>query len=157
MPDLIVETDLGHDPDDLFALCYLAAAGTRLRAITIVPGDPDQLAVARLFARVIGADIPVGASHLTGRRPSSGGVHHRLLDHFGLPRAADPDGPGDAVLAAVLARHPAAQVLVTALKNETLLKLLCPNVVVVHQPVAELGIEPVFWSADKVGPVALAL
>jgi hypothetical protein len=27
VPDLIVETDLGHDPDDLFALCYLAAAG----------------------------------------------------------------------------------------------------------------------------------
>lgn len=34
----------------------------------------------------------------------------------------------------------------TALKNEALLKLLCHNVVVVHQAVAELGIEPVFWS-----------
>jgi hypothetical protein len=32
----------------------------------------------------------------------------------------------------------------TALKNEPLLKLLCHNVVVVHQAVAELGIEPVF-------------
>lgn len=36
----------------------------------------------------------------------------------------------------------------TALKNETLLKLLCHNVVVVHQGVAELGIEPVFWSPN---------
>ena len=27
MTELIVETDLGHDPDDFFALCYLAAAG----------------------------------------------------------------------------------------------------------------------------------
>jgi hypothetical protein len=34
----------------------------------------------------------------------------------------------------------------TALKNEVLLKLLCHNVVVVHQAVAELGIEPVFWT-----------
>jgi len=25
--DLIVETDCGHDPDDLFTLCYLVAAG----------------------------------------------------------------------------------------------------------------------------------
>jgi transposase len=33
----------------------------------------------------------------------------------------------------------------TALRNETLLKLLCHNIVVVHQAVAELGIEPVFW------------
>ena len=28
MTDLIVETDLGHDPDDFFALCYLAAAAS---------------------------------------------------------------------------------------------------------------------------------
>lgn len=34
----------------------------------------------------------------------------------------------------------------TSLKNECLLKLLCHNVVVVHQAVAELGIEPVFWT-----------
>lgn len=112
MPDLIVETDLGHDPDDMFALCYLAAAGASVRAVTIVPGDPDQVAVARLFARVLGADVPVGASHMTGRRPSSGGVHHRLLDHFGLPRAADPDGPGHAVIAAALARYPDAELFI---------------------------------------------
>lgn len=98
MPDLIVETDLGHDPDDLFALCYLAAAGVSIRAITVVPGDPDQLPLARLFARVLGVDIPVGASHLAGRKPSSGGVHHRLLGRFGVPRSTEPDGPGDEVV-----------------------------------------------------------
>jgi pyrimidine-specific ribonucleoside hydrolase len=112
MPDVIVETDLGHDPDDLFALCYLAAAGASIRAITVVPGDPDQLAVARLFARVLGLDIPVGASHLTGRKPSSGGVHHRLLGRFGIPRAAEPDGPGDEVLASAFDRYPDAELFV---------------------------------------------
>jgi transposase len=33
----------------------------------------------------------------------------------------------------------------TAMKNEVLLKLLCHNVVVVHQAIIELGIEPEFW------------
>jgi hypothetical protein len=33
----------------------------------------------------------------------------------------------------------------TAMKNEVLLKLLCHNVVVVHQAIIELGIEGTFW------------
>lgn len=112
MPDLIIETDLGHDPDDLFAISYLAAAGARIRAITIVPGDPDQLVVARLLSRVLGLDIPVGASHLTGRKPSSGGVHHALLRHFGSPFRAEPDGPGEQVIAAAIDRHPDAELFI---------------------------------------------
>jgi transposase len=35
----------------------------------------------------------------------------------------------------------------TAMKNEALCKFLCHNIVVVHQAVIELGIEPVFWPA----------
>ncbi|MBA4192622.1 MAG: hypothetical protein C0467_32035 [Planctomycetaceae bacterium] len=112
MPDVIVETDLGHDPDDLFALCYLAAARVAIRAITIVPGDPDQLAVARLFARVTGIDISIGASHLTGRKPSSGGIHHALLKHFGLPRDAEADGPGEQVVATAMGRFPDAELFI---------------------------------------------
>jgi pyrimidine-specific ribonucleoside hydrolase len=112
MPDLIIETDLGHDPDDLFAICYLAAAGASVRAITVVPGDPDQMAVARLLAKVLGLDIPIGASHLTGRKPSSGGVHYALLRHYGSPRHAEPDGPGDEVIAAAFDRHPDAELFI---------------------------------------------
>jgi hypothetical protein len=33
----------------------------------------------------------------------------------------------------------------TAMKNEVLLKLLCHNIVVVHQATIELGIESKFW------------
>jgi hypothetical protein len=36
----------------------------------------------------------------------------------------------------------------TAMKNEVLLKFLCHNIVVVHQAVAELGIELVFWNGS---------
>src|SRR4051812_4553349 len=102
MIDLIVETDLGHDPDDFFTLCYLAAVGVRLRAIAVVPGDRDQLAVARLLVKTLGLDVPVGASKTDSRKCSSGGVHHELLAHFGHPCEADHDGPGDEVIAAAV-------------------------------------------------------
>ena len=41
-----------------------------------------------------------------------------------------------------------------AMKNEVLLKILCHNVVVVHQSAIELGIEPLFWQDEPkpVGP-----
>src|SRR5262249_26477826 len=44
----------------------------------------------------------------------------------------------------------------TAMKNEVLCKFLCHNIVVVHQAIAELGVEAMFWPA-KAGPVALAV
>jgi transposase len=37
----------------------------------------------------------------------------------------------------------------TAMKNEVLCKFLCHNIVVVHQAVIELGIEPVFWGEPQ--------
>jgi pyrimidine-specific ribonucleoside hydrolase len=112
MTDLIVETDLGHDPDDFFTLCYLAGVGIRLRAVCVVPGDRDQLAVARLIVRTLGLDIPVGASKLDSRKCSSGGMHYEVLDHFGFPREAGPDGPGEEVVADTLRRHPDCEFLV---------------------------------------------
>jgi pyrimidine-specific ribonucleoside hydrolase len=112
MIDLIVETDLGHDPDDFFTLCYLAGAGVRLRAISVVPGDRDQLAVARMLVRVLGLDIPIGASKPDSKKTSSGGMHYDVLDHFGYPREADSDGPGHEVIAQVAQQHPDCEFLV---------------------------------------------
>lgn len=106
MRDLIIETDLGHDPDDFFAICYLIAAGVHVRAITVVPGDRDQLAVARMLTKVLGVDIPIGASKPESQKYSSGGVHYDLLGHFGMPREGDHDGRGDDVIAATLERYP---------------------------------------------------
>ena len=37
----------------------------------------------------------------------------------------------------------------TAQVNETLAKILCHNLVVLIQEMYELGIDPVFWSADE--------
>jgi pyrimidine-specific ribonucleoside hydrolase len=112
MIDLIVETDLGHDPDDFFTLCYLAAAGVRIRAIGVVPGDRDQLAIARLVVGTLGLDIPVGASKPDSQKRSSGGMHYEVLDRFGFPREAGHDGRSDEVIAATMARHPDCEFLV---------------------------------------------
>jgi len=104
--DMIVETDLGHDPDDFFAICWLVAVGVDIRGITITPGDPDQLAVARLLAKLLDLDIPIGASKLNRDKPSSGGVHHALLKKYGMPLEAKPDGLGFEIIASVFRFYP---------------------------------------------------
>jgi pyrimidine-specific ribonucleoside hydrolase len=130
MIDLIVETELGHDPDDFFTLCYLAAVGARIRAVCIVPGDRDQLAVARLLCKQLALDIPVGVSKPDSRKFSSGGLHHHLLDRFGLPREAGHDGPGDEVMAPTMAKHPACEFLVIGPCTSTARYLSRPGAVV---------------------------
>jgi hypothetical protein len=47
--NLVIETDIGNDPDDLFAIAYLIAAGVTVRAVLITPGDPAQVAICRLL------------------------------------------------------------------------------------------------------------
>jgi pyrimidine-specific ribonucleoside hydrolase len=110
--DLIVETDIGHDPDDFFALCYLVSAGINLRAITISPGDPDQIAIARLFCKEIGLDIPIGASKLNRTKLSSGSIHHQLLDKYGHKREAKPDGFGADILQHTFRMYPDSELFV---------------------------------------------
>ena len=46
---IIIETDIGRDGEDFFALCYFFAAGADIKAIVISPGDEDQVAVAKLL------------------------------------------------------------------------------------------------------------
>ncbi len=95
---LIIETDIGHDPDDLFAICYLAAAGADIRAICVSPGDPDQIAIARFVCERLGLDIPIGAAQLGRTKLSSGSIHHALLKRYGKPLHAEADDTGAAML-----------------------------------------------------------
>jgi inosine-uridine nucleoside N-ribohydrolase len=130
MTDLIVETDLGHDPDDFFTLCYLAAAGVRIRAICVVPGDRDQLAIAALLVKMLHLDAPVGASKPDSARSSSGGMHHDLLRRFGFPLEAGHDGPGHEVIAETLARNPSCEFLVIGPCTSTARYLRSPDAVI---------------------------
>lgn len=85
--NLIVETDIGHDPDDLFALCYLIAAGVNIQAILVHPGDPDQIAIAKYICEVSGIKPPIGFDKFNRTKNSSGSIHHQLLgkrmEHLG--------------------------------------------------------------------------
>jgi len=98
---LIVETDVGRDPDDFFALCYLISAGADIRAITISPGDPDQVAVASFLLAICGLDIPIGVGKKDRNKTSSGGVHYELLDKYKYPRRQEADGYGPDIIKSV--------------------------------------------------------
>ena len=89
--ELIVETDIGRDADDFFALCYLAAAGVSIRAITITPGDGDQVAVAKFLVDYLGLNCEVGVPGTRGKK-SVTPFHHEVLQKYGYPLTAEPDG-----------------------------------------------------------------
>lgn len=109
--NLIIETDLGHDPDDLLAICYLVSAGVKIRLITIVPGDPDQIAIAQLLRDRLGLDCPIGASKLDRDKLSSGSIHHDLLYRYDRPLQAKPDGQGHVLVEQTLAKYPDCEFL----------------------------------------------
>lgn len=87
---LIIETDLGHDPDDLFTILWLLAAEVDIGAVVITPGDPDQLAIAQLIKDETGATFAIGASKLNRTKFSSGSVHHALLKLYGYALEGNP-------------------------------------------------------------------
>jgi inosine-uridine nucleoside N-ribohydrolase len=107
---LIVETDLGRDPDDFFALCYFIDAGVHLQLITISPGDPDQVAVAKFILKECGLDIPVGVSDVNRNKRSVGSIHTELLKKYGYPEAVQSDGAGHEFMRKIWAKEWAEEV-----------------------------------------------
>ena len=110
--DLIIETDIGRDPDDFFAICYLAAAGVNIRAILISPGDPDQVAITRLLCDRIGLDVPIGVAKAGRDKRSSGSIHYDLLKKYKRPLEAKADGLGVEVVRDVLGLYPDSELFV---------------------------------------------
>jgi inosine-uridine nucleoside N-ribohydrolase len=110
--NLVIETDIGSDPDDLFAIAYLIAAGVNVRAILITPGDPAQVAVCRLLLDRAGVACPIGVakSNRTGCKATS--IHGDLLKKHGRAADAEPDGDGVSVLAAALKQFPDCEAFV---------------------------------------------
>lgn len=111
MEKLIIETDLGHDPDDFFAICYLAAAGVNIRGITLVPGNDYQVKLARLLIKELGLDIPIGSSKFDAKKflsltqgfasdpntkedGADGGIHLDLLKKYGSHKFTSADMRG---------------------------------------------------------------
>lgn len=95
---LIIETDLGGDVDDFFTLCYLLATGTKIDAITLVPGSNDQVGLVKGLTRACGLDIPVGVSKA---KPSGvSGFHLDVMNAFGW-KPCEPDGLGIDIIKSV--------------------------------------------------------
>lgn len=83
---LIVETDIGHDPDDLFALCYFFSAGVDVKAILISPGDESQIAVVDFILKTLGkTDVLIGVPELNRRKEVPTNIHKGLLDRYKFP------------------------------------------------------------------------
>jgi pyrimidine-specific ribonucleoside hydrolase len=110
--NLVIETDIGRDPDDLFAIAYLLAVGVNVRAILISPGDRDQVAIARLLLDRTGVSVPIGVAKQNRTSRSSGGIHAKLLKRHGRELEADPDGDGPTILARALMAFPDCEAFV---------------------------------------------
>lgn len=106
--DLIIETDIGHDPDDFFALCYFHSAGINIRSILVTIGHPFQIEITRFFCDYLGLNIPIGTATLEKTELKTGGVnfHGKLLDHFMYRNSKPADGLGKDVIQSVLNDYP---------------------------------------------------
>jgi pyrimidine-specific ribonucleoside hydrolase len=104
--NLILETDLGRDADDFFAICYLLSACVNIRAITISPGDKDQISVAKFMCNRLGVNIPIGSAKPDREKSSVGGVHVHVLKKANWPERMDPDGYGPDIIKDTLAAYP---------------------------------------------------
>lgn len=100
---LIVETDIGHDPDDFFALCYLFAAEVDVQAILVTPGDESQVAIVRfLLDQLDKTDIPIGVPTIGRCKERPGSVHLKLLDKYNYPYWSDQCFLSDEILSTAL-------------------------------------------------------
>ena len=92
---MILETDIGGDPDDFFAICYLLNAGVNIKAILVSPGHPYQVGLVRFICEYCGVNIPIGVSdpnkcHSTDYT----GFHKKMIMTYGIPESQKSDGIG---------------------------------------------------------------
>lgn len=114
---LIIETDIGRDSDDLFAVLYLISTGMPIRAITVSPGDPDQIALVKFILDETGLDIPVGSDNPERKSKSLTPYHGGLMDRYKYPRIKEADGYGPDIIAEVLKNSPDTEFLVIGPPN----------------------------------------
>jgi inosine-uridine nucleoside N-ribohydrolase len=95
---MIVETDIGRDADDLFSLIYLYNKNIKIDAITITPGDPDQIAVVKCLNNIFNRYIPVGIPDLSRNKSSSNPFHQKFISRHGHKTTEQADGVGVDIL-----------------------------------------------------------
>lgn len=110
MTRFIIETDLGHDPDDFLTICHLLAAGHEIVAMSLVPGAPGQVNLANLIRKRTGQDFSIGVAKEVTKQEHLG-VHERIMDRHGVT-ACVPDGGSANIVASALDTYPDVHVLV---------------------------------------------
>ena len=91
MKKLIIETDLGGDPDDLFAICFLIGMGVDIKGIIVTPGGFDQIAVANLIREECNQNFMIAKANPDRDKNACNGFHYKVLEHFNKNSHMEPD------------------------------------------------------------------
>lgn len=122
MRPLVIETDLGHDPDDFFAICYLSYVAD-IRAILLTPGHAHQVAIAEYLIAELGLDAKVGIPSFRlgqgrGDDRSWSGFHVEMLKKAGHQISAEARHGSDDLLDDVFREDSGAELFICGpLKN----------------------------------------
>ncbi len=104
---ILIETDIGQDPDDLFALLYLLSSGADIKAIVLSPGDSFQVAITRFLLKECGReDIPVGTSPIPSDLKRKTRFHYSVIEKYGCPENAKADGYGPDMMREMRDKYP---------------------------------------------------
>ncbi len=98
---MIIETDIGRDADDLFALLWLYSRKIKIDAITITPGDPDQIAVAKCLNKIFGTNTLIGITDLSRNKSSSNPFHQKFIARHGGRLTERADGIGYEIISSI--------------------------------------------------------
>jgi pyrimidine-specific ribonucleoside hydrolase len=115
--NMLIETDVGNDPDDFFTLCYLVSAGVNIKGILITPGDPEQVRLVRFFCDQVGLDIPIGVGKLDRYKRWNLGMHTELLEKYKYPDNIKHDGFGGDIAADILKKDPCDLLIIGPAKS----------------------------------------
>lgn len=117
--NLIIETDISHDPDDFFALCYFFSAGINIRAILLSPGDESQVAIVRFLLKELGKeDISIGVPVLGRKKEHLTSIHKYLIEKYKYPSYSTDCYLGEDVIRDTLRMYPDSELFICgAMKN----------------------------------------
>jgi inosine-uridine nucleoside N-ribohydrolase len=80
-----------NDPDDFLTLLFLAGhPRVNLKAVTVLPGSPEQIGFVRYALEKLNLNIPIGARNLNATKPSVSQWHYDAYGSIAPSRAAQP-------------------------------------------------------------------
>lgn len=104
---MLLETDIGGDPDDFFTICYLLKAGVDIEAILVSPGHPYQVGIVKFICDYCGVNIPIGiANYKKYKIQDYTGFHKKIIDKYKLSPSQKSDGLGYEIAESIFSSNP---------------------------------------------------